>query len=54
MSLVQLSFVAVVPQTLAGMVESFDTNLIVGVREEPRLTEQQFGTSQIALHASLR
>lgn len=34
------------PQTLAGMVEAFDTNYIVGVREEPRLTEQQFGNFQ--------
>ncbi|CAN0087457.1 unnamed protein product [Ectocarpus sp. 4 AP-2014] len=33
-------------QTLAGMVEAFDTNYIVGVREEPRLTEQQFGNFQ--------
>ena len=30
----------------AGMVEAFDTNYIVGVREEPRLTEQQFGNFQ--------
>lgn len=28
------------------MVEAFDTNYIVGVREEPRLTEQQFGNFQ--------
>lgn len=34
------------PKTLAGMVEAFDTNYIVGVREEPRLTEQQFGNFQ--------
>jgi broad specificity phosphatase PhoE len=33
-------------QTLAGMADSFDTNYIVGVREEPRLTEQQFGNYQ--------
>lgn len=33
-------------KTLAGMVEAFDTNYIVGVREEPRLTEQQFGNFQ--------
>ena len=35
-----------IEQTLAGMVEAFDTNYIVGVREEPRLTEQQFGNFQ--------
>lgn len=33
-------------KTLAGLVEAFDTNYIVGVREEPRLTEQQFGNFQ--------
>uniref|UniRef100_A0A7S1XZL4 Uncharacterized protein n=1 Tax=Phaeomonas parva TaxID=124430 RepID=A0A7S1XZL4_9STRA len=33
-------------QTLAGMVGAWDTNEIVGVREEPRLTEQQFGNFQ--------
>jgi len=33
-------------QTLAGMIGSFETNEIVAVREEPRLTEQQFGNFQ--------
>ncbi|CAM9728328.1 unnamed protein product, partial [Chrysoparadoxa australica] len=33
-------------QTLAGMVEAFTSNEIIGVREEPRLTEQQFGNFQ--------
>mmetsp|Transcript_28233 Transcript_28233/g.52599 ORF Transcript_28233/g.52599 Transcript_28233/m.52599 type:complete len:273 (+) Transcript_28233:126-944(+) len=33
-------------QTLKGMVESFETNHIVGAREEPRITEQQFGNFQ--------
>jgi broad specificity phosphatase PhoE len=33
-------------QTLAAIVEAFEDNYIVGVREEPRLTEQQFGNFQ--------
>ena len=33
-------------QTLSGIVSCLDTNEIVGVREEPRLTEQQFGNFQ--------
>lgn len=30
-------------QTLAGLLESFEENLKVGIREEPRITEQQVG-----------
>jgi len=33
-------------QTLAGLIQSFETNEIVAVREEPRLCEQQFGNFQ--------
>ena len=33
-------------QTLANMIDSFEQNEIIGVREEPRLTEQQFGNFQ--------
>ena len=33
-------------QTLAGLIQSFESNEIVAVREEPRLCEQQFGNFQ--------
>jgi broad specificity phosphatase PhoE len=35
-------------QTLAAMMPEFSTNPVVGAREEPRLTEQQFGNYQDA------
>mmetsp|Transcript_27610 Transcript_27610/g.36226 ORF Transcript_27610/g.36226 Transcript_27610/m.36226 type:complete len:304 (-) Transcript_27610:154-1065(-) len=36
-------------QTLAGMLGAFEGNHIIGVREEPRITEQQFGNFQNVL-----
>eukprot|EP00639_Heterosigma_akashiwo_P014949 CAMPEP_0206367104 /NCGR_PEP_ID=MMETSP0294-20121207/3846_1 /ASSEMBLY_ACC=CAM_ASM_000327 /TAXON_ID=39354 /ORGANISM="Heterosigma akashiwo, Strain CCMP2393" /LENGTH=291 /DNA_ID=CAMNT_0053813291 /DNA_START=154 /DNA_END=1029 /DNA_ORIENTATION=- len=36
-------------QTLAGMMGALETNDIIGAREEPRLTEQQFGNFQNVL-----
>ncbi len=33
-------------QTLANILESFEDNVKVGIREEPRITEQQFGNFQ--------
>jgi hypothetical protein len=35
----------VLPQTLAGILESFEENLKVGIREEPRITEQASAVS---------
>lgn len=33
-------------QTLAGILEAFDDEQVIGVREEPRVVEQQFGNFQ--------
>ena len=37
-------------QTLRGIGRAFDRDRILGVREEPRIREQDFGNFQVASH----
>jgi hypothetical protein len=41
-------------QTLAGMLESFEENLKVGIREEPRITEQARTCMCLCIHVGVR